>query len=233
MLIKNKKNYQSILLVLLPLFLLGYINDSKPKDVKGQSIKDYFIPDSAYNMMSYYCFGQNGVRADMSIVIYYVKRGTTYEITRVTHMQGLRAAIWTMTIQFISNEVQMIKKISTSMLKTYQKTEYNPPNPILKMPPADQTISIYKDSTGANMKGTASWTTVNVDGKERKAIKLVKQFEGFPKVIEYYVKGIGFWKSEIEGDEGFYTFQNINEMGYDPSAKDKFNFPPPPQDSNK
>ncbi len=186
-----------------------------------QSIKDYFIPDSTHNKMSYYHLSPTGQRVDWTGSFYYTKKNTTYDVMKAQMMQGDITAVQTMTIKFTKNEVKMIKSVSTTMTEKNHKVEYNPPSIILKLPPAGQTISwSYKDITGENVQCTALWTTVEINGTEKKAIKKVMQYSKMKtKLTEYYVINIGFWQSEMEGAEGRFTFQKFDGLDYDATAK--------------
>jgi len=190
----------------------------------GQSIKDYFIPDSSYNKASFYKPDKSGARTGMTRTIYYTKIGATYNILDAIMFNGQPAAIQTRIVTFTTNEVQMTKSVSTTMFETNKKDSYIPARVILKMPPAGQTTSwTYIEISGDNIKCTASWTTLTVDGSQKKTIKVVKvnEFEGkIFKTIEYYVKGIGLWKTEMQGSDGktqiTYKFDNLE---YEPTEK--------------
>jgi hypothetical protein len=188
----------------------------------AQSIKDYFIPESSNNKVTFFTPSKTGGRTDMTRTIYYVLKGTAYDITDAKMFNGKPSAIQTMTVEFTTNEVKMVKSVSTTMLETNKKNSYNPPRTILKMPASGQTATwTYIDIPGDNIKCTASWTTVTIDGTQKKAIKVVKQFEGFnAKTIEYYVKGIGLWKTELQGSDGkTQTSDEFDNLEYDPTAK--------------
>ncbi len=189
--------------------------------VRGQSIKDYFIPDSTHNKASFYTPDKTGGRTDMTRTIYYVKKGTTYDITDAKMFSGQPSAIQTITVQFSASEVKMTKSISTTMMETNKKQDYNPPITILKMPAAGQTVNwTFKEISGDNVNCISSWTTINYNGEQRKAIKVTKTYIGLSaKTIEYYVKGIGLWKTEISGEGKTQTFDKFDSLEYDPTAK--------------
>ena len=108
------------------------------------------------------------------------------------------------------------------MMETNKKKDYNPARTIFKMPPTGQTVSwTYIDIPGDNIKCTASWTTVTIDGAQKKAIKVVKQYEGMTsKTIEYYVKGIGLWKTDLQDSKGTtQTSDKFDGLDYDPTGK--------------
>jgi hypothetical protein len=88
------------------------------------------------------------------------------------------------------------------------------------MPLPGQTISWITNQGKGIYKFTASWTTVSINGKTKKAIKLIKTIEGFTAYYtEYYVKGIGLWQSEIISENGkVQTSDKFNGLTYDPTA---------------
>lgn len=188
----------------------------------AQNIKDYYIPESPKNKATFYTPSKTGGRTEMTRTIYYVAQGSAFDITDAKMFGGKPSAIQTMTVELSTNEVKMTKSVSTTMFETNKKNTYNPARIILKMPPAGQSVTwSYVDIPGDNIKCTASWTNVTIDGTQKKAIKVVKQIEGFSaKTIEYYVKGIGLWKTELQGSDGkSQTSDEFDNLDYDPTAK--------------
>ena len=189
---------------------------------KGQSIKDFFIPDTAYNKASFYSPDKTGNRTGMTRVIYYTKNGANYDILDANLFDGKgdASSIITKTVQFSATEAKMIRSSAN------KKQDYNPPKIILKMPAAGQTISwTYSDISGDLIKCTASFTTVTIDGVQKKAIKKIEVVIGYEdqgKTITYYVKGIGLWKTDLQGSDGVtQTFDKFDGLIYDPTAKQK------------
>ncbi len=189
--------------------------------VNGQTVKDYFIPASPNNKSNFYSPNKTGGRTEMTRTIYYIKRGNTYDITNSPMYNSKPSAIQTMTVEITTNSVIMIKSTSTTMFETNKKKSYNPTRTILKMPAAGQTINwTYIDIPGDKIKCLASWTKVNINGVKMDALKVVKQIEGFDiKTIEYYVKGIGLWKTEMKGDGITQTSDKFDGLQYDPTVK--------------
>ena len=188
--------------------------------VKGQSIKDYFLPDPAYNKVSFYKPDNTGESTGMGKVIYYIKSGENYDITVADFLNGKYGSVNTKTIQFSAAEVKMIK----ATLFGNKKQNYSPPRTILKMPTAGQTLSwTYTAISGDAIKCKASLTTVAIDGTQRKAIKLVEIITGaedWGKTIAYYVKGIGLWKTDIVTVAGeTTTLDKFDKMEYEPTEK--------------
>jgi len=192
--------------------------------VNGLSIKDYFIPDSQFNKATFYTPNNTGERTEITRTIYYVNKGESYDITNAPMFNGNPSAIETKTVVFTQTEVKMNKSVSTTMLETNKKQVYESSRIILKMPPQGQTASwTFQDLSGDNIKCTSSWTTVSVSGQQKKAIKVNKVIvgaENWGKTIEYYVKGIGLWKTEIQGSDGItQTFDEFDGLENDPTAK--------------
>lgn len=192
--------------------------------VNGQSIKDYFISDATHNKASFYSPDKTGGRTNLTRTIYYIKKGTTYDITDVHMFNGKASSIQTMTVLFSANEVKMTNSISTTMAVTNKKQDYNPPKIIFKMPMAGQTATwSYTDFSGDNIKCTSSWTNVSIDGVQKKAIKVTKIISGaedWGKTIEYYVKGIGLWKTDLQSSDGTTkTEDKFDGLSYDPTGK--------------
>ena len=158
----------------------------------------------------------------MMRIIYYIDKGSSYDITDAKMIIGNPASIITKTLEFTNNEVKMTKSISTSLIETNKKRTHNPPVILLKMPPKGQSVKwTYTQISGAVAKCTATWTTVKVDGETNKVIRVEEEVvDGFGITIEYYVQGIGLWKSDFKGSDGnIKTFIKFYSLEYDPSAK--------------
>ena len=185
--------------------------------VHGQSAKEYFLPDSTHNKVTFYTPSKSGGRTSMTRAIFYIKKGATYEVMDARMFNGKASSIQTMTLKFSTNEIKMAKSVSTTMMETNKERDYNPPTVIFKMPPLGKTISwMYTTITGDELKCTSSWTTVNVDGVDKKAIKLVQQYVGLSsKSIEYYVKGIGIYRTDLEGDGTTQTSDKFDGLSYE------------------
>lgn len=189
--------------------------------VNGQTIKDYFIPASPNNKSKFYTPNKTGGRTESTRIIYYIKRGNTYDITNSPMYEGKPMSIQTMTVEITTNSVKMTKSISTTMFETNKKESYNPSQTILKMPAIGQTVNWkYINISGKSIECLASWTDVNINGATTEAIKVVKQTEWNDiKTIEYYVKGIGLWEIEKKTDGFSFTPDKFDGLQYDPTAK--------------
>lgn len=210
-------------LIILLVFLTSSIAYSENQiRSMNQSILNYFIPDKAYNVASFTNLNLAGEQIDSLFEIYYVKRGPNYHITHVSTMQGTLAAMFTLIINSTFNEIVLIKKESSNLLKSYDERVFNPHSVILKMPPANQSVTWeYIDETGAKARGRSSWASVSISGKNRKAIKLEKYYPNspnFPKMTIYYVYGIGYWKCDADTKQGIWTMDRLINLGYDPEV---------------
>lgn len=192
--------------------------------IAGQTVKSYFIPTNGYNKATFYTPNKTtGEATEMTRRIYYVQKGTSYDLTDAKLFQGQPSSIVTKTVQFVGNEVKMIKSISTDLTVTNKKRTYNPAQTIFKLPAVGQTATWTIPSVGdGTLKYTASWTTVVVDGKTKKAIKVVETIPNFSaKMVEYYVSGIGLWKSEIQSEGKSQTSDKFDELSYDTTATEE------------
>lgn len=188
----------------------------------GQSIKDYFIPSSPNNKASYYSPDKAGARTGLTKVIYYVENEDFFDVMTAPMFNGKPTSIVTRTVEIVDNEVHMVSSISTGITETNVKRTHVPPSILLKFPPEGQSISwALKTFVGDEEQCKATWTTVNVNGTVLKALKVEKQIEGFSTTrIEYYVKGIGLYDTNLEDEHGsVMVFEKFDGLEYDPTAK--------------
>lgn len=193
--------------------------------VMGQSLKDFYIPSqSNYNKASFYSPSKTGGRTDMTRVIYYVSNNDgTYDITDAHIFQGQPSAIETQTVKFTATQVVMTKSVSTGLLETNKKRNYDPAQILLKIPATGQTTtwSIPQDDGKTKTNYISSWTTVKVDGVSKKAIKVTSQWSSWKlKTVEYYVEGIGLWKTEFIDEDGkTEPFENFDGLSYEATTR--------------
>ena len=90
------------------------------------------------------------------------------------------------------------------MFETNKQKTHNPPTVLLIMPSNGESKKwSYTQISGDLANCTTSWTTITVKGQELKAIKLEEEVvDGFGILIEYYVQGIGLWKTDFKGSDG-------------------------------
>lgn len=183
--------------------------------VLGQSIKDYYIPDTTFNKATYYAPDESGNRTGFIRTIYYIKKGLNYDIVDARFFNNQPLAIETTTVWFIGKEVRMIKSVTTNPLETNKKRIYNPAKIILKMPlPGQPTTWILIQASGQKDVKTSSLITLEIDGVQKKAIKVktVVSGHGLAYTNEYYVVGFGLWKSETVGNGSKNTLFQFDEL---------------------
>lgn len=186
--------------------------------VQSQTAKDFFVPTSPKNKATFYSPGKSGERTGMTKTIYYVDKGNLFEITIAPMFEGNPTSIITMTVSFSSNEVKMTNSISTSMMETNKQRTHNPPIVLLKLPPQGQSVTwTYKEISGDVANCKASWTTVDVNGKNLKAIKVEEEVvDGFGVTINYYVLGIGLYKTDFKGSDGkIQAFMKFDQLTHE------------------
>jgi hypothetical protein len=194
-------------------------------NVKGQNLKDFYIPSqSNYNKASFYTPGKNGERTEMTRVIYYTDNSDgTFDLLDAHMFQGQPSAIVTQTVKFTANEVKLVKTVSTTMFETNKKQTYDPPKTLLKMPAAGQTATWTTPGEGGDepTKYTSSWTTVTVDGQSKKAIKVISQYTGWKsKTVLYYVEGIGLMKTDFVDENGATKpFEKFDGLSYEATTR--------------
>lgn len=208
-----------------PSMLLTLVLSSQVFGQVQENIKDYFIPVTSKNKTTLSSPEVNNDDLNMIRNIFYINKNGSYDILTATFMNGNSTGIQTMTVQFSNTDVKMTNSISTTMFETNVKKSYNPPSLILKMPlPGQKAVWETKEISGDLQKCTATWTQVQVNGEQRKAIKVVKSFEGLSSVENnYYVKGVGLWKIEFEDDGSIMTQFEFVSLEYDPHADKQSN----------
>lgn len=190
--------------------------------LQAQTIKDFFVPTSPKNKATFYSPGKSGEQTVMTKTINYVDKGNSFEITTAQMFEGNPTSIITETISFTSNEVKKTNSVSKGLMETNVRRTHNPPVVLLKLPPQGQTVTwSYTQISGDVLKCKAGWTTLNVDGKELKTIIVEQEIEGLgAKAIEYYVQGIGLYKTDMKGSNGkIYALEKFDQLSYDSSAK--------------
>lgn len=194
-------------------------------NASSQTLKEYYIPAAEFNKATFYQpDNKTGEPTGLTRTIYYVKKGVSYDITDAHFFENNASSIVTKTVQISSTEVKMTQDVATNALGvTNKKTLHNPPVILLKLPPIGKSVSWTTFEGKAKNTCTTSWFTVKLDGEIKKGIKLIRVIEGFTaSMAEYYVEGIGFWKSEIISANGkAQTSDKFDELTYDPTATEE------------
>jgi hypothetical protein len=178
------------------------------------SIKDYYLPETGKNVSSFFKPNLDGI----SRKIYYKKNDTGYEIYDANFIQGMLAYTKTNSVTISTDEVGIKTSLAWSAVADTKQYDFSPINIILKMPPIGKTISWFYYDGNDKEKCIASWVTITYYGKIRKAIKVVKLIEALNiREVEYYVKGIGLWKTDLEENGWIKNIEKLESLGYDPS----------------
>lgn len=209
-------------MTLQKIFILVFF-EMASSNLIGQSIKDYYIPSqSNYNKASFYTPDKNGNKTNLTRLIYYDKNADgTYDILDARMFKGNPTAISTQTVKITTTEVKMIKSISTTVFEKNKKQTFEPARILIKMPLAGQTISWSVKDEEEPTKYTASWTTVTIDGQDKKAIKVTCQHSDWKsKTVSYYVQGIGLMNTEFIDENGTTKpFENFEVLSYEAIKK--------------
>ncbi|HET6245379.1 MAG: hypothetical protein H0V01_13930 [Bacteroidetes bacterium] len=188
----------------------------------GQSIKDFVLPNPHYNKAIFYKPSKTGGRTNFSRIIYYDEKADQHNIMDAQMYKNEPMSILTMTVKFSENEANMVESVSTNEIETNKRRWYNVPRTTFKMPSANAiSVWLYTDIKGDEMRCTSSWTTVTVGDDQRIAIKVVKEIIGLnSKIIEYYVEGIGLWRTDMENSDGTTEIlEKFDKLEYEPSRR--------------
>jgi hypothetical protein len=183
--------------------------------LNAQKIKDFYIPASPHNKVTF----QMVKIPDMRRIIFYNDKGITCEIMDIKTYLNKTTTNVQKYITFSDNEVKIIKSISTTIKETNKIRTHSTQNILLKMPPQAGTvnwsyISVYGDVYNC----TASWTTINIDGKDIRTIQVEQSIIGLT-TIEYYVEGIGLYKTDSYSESKAHAFEKFIQLDYDSNVK--------------
>jgi len=181
-------------LTILLLIVIGFVSLS----LKGQSIKDFYIPLN-YNKANFYKPDKSGERSDFTRVIeYHNNEDGSYSIYSEFTFKGDLVSKNIERIIFTTNSVIRTKSIFNSAFGGGDREQtYNPAQIILKMPAKGQTV-VWSIPNEPESIYTASWTNIIVEGKSKRAIKvsnIVKRWKS--KTVSYYVQGIGLMNTNL------------------------------------
>ena len=155
-------------LTILLLIVIGFVSLS----LKGQSIKDFYIPLN-YNKANFYKPDKSGERSDFTRVIeYHNNEDGSYSIYSEFTFKGDLVSKNIERIIFTTNSVIRTKSIFNSAFGGGDREQtYNPAQIILKMPAKGQTV-VWSIPNEPESIYTASWTNIIVEGKSKRAIKV-------------------------------------------------------------
>jgi len=203
------------LIAFLYLFLIFNAN--------SQEIKEFFIPNSTSNKATFYTPNKAGARTEMTRTIYYINKGSTYELIDAQMFGTSPSSILRKRVEFADNEVKMTSSVSTTLTETKKERIHNPASILLKIPSKGQKVAwSFKDISGDLTKCVSFWDIEKIDGKDVEVIKVEQKVEGLESVskIETYVRGIGLWRTELKGSDGkIQLFDKFDKLGFDSNAK--------------
>jgi len=169
----------------------------------SQNVRDYYLPDNTVNKATFHDPRSSESGNVYSKTIEYLKNGLIYDIIYSNLVNNTPAAIQTFSVKFEKGQVEKISSITTNIMGKDIKHNYNPPKVIFKIPQLGKSITWIFNDDGDKDICTASWTSTNVGGIIKPTIKLITQpIELHARRIDYYVKGMGLYQSEIEGSQG-------------------------------
>ncbi len=190
----------------------------------SQISKEYYIPNNSYNESQFYMPDNvTGAPLDLTRKIYYVKKGDEVDVVDLKLYQGKSSSTETRTIRFLGDEIKMSKIISTGLTQNIRTTVYSSPITIFKVPSAGKDASwTISDGEYGITKYISSWTTVTINNIQKKAIKVVQIIPNISaKTAEYYLYGIGLWKTEILSNGQITIIDKFNRLNYDPAFETK------------
>jgi hypothetical protein len=197
---------------------IGKIQSDKIE--RSETIESFFIPEQDYNKVTFHMPDKTtGGKTSMTRTVYYINKNGKYDRMDAIYVDGVFGSVNTLTLEFSPTEVKMTNSISTNIVETNIKEEYNPASILLKLPMENESINwTFRDFSGDDIKCSSAWTTVTFNGEERKAIKLTKKVDVDMEEIEYYVHGIGLWKVDVSGEHGVQTMYEFDKLDKDLDA---------------
>ena len=198
----------------------------------SKNIIDYFFP-AEYNK-STFVMGSNGKSTKLTLTISYYSSSddVTYRTKEETFLEDKVYSTHEKTFKITSSQVSIINESSWSPLMGSSYNNDVHPKIILKMPKTGRSEN-WKYKDGAyNYECTSQLITVNLDenkqnsiidvnGNKQRAIKVSKKaFSGgkfikWESVTEYYVLGIGYWKTQGNNGSDFWVLkeQSLDVLG--------------------
>jgi TonB family protein len=188
----------------------------------GQTAKDFYLPADGANKSNFFAPSpKTGGKTSLTSSTWFIKKGNMYDIKAAKFMNGEATSIQTQTIVFTSNEIKLLKTISTSILRETTVKTHTPPQTLLKLPATGQTASwTTKNSNTSTHKCTGELISANVRGQMRKVLKVKKeviengQLLDWATTFEYYAQGIGLWTVQFHTGEIMTLLEN-QEIDYD------------------
>jgi hypothetical protein len=155
----------------------------------AQTARDYFFPASGKNLSVYVLKDIPGISKDgEKKLVYFKDMGDSALITTVYSEGQMK---WKEELVKIEDSKIYLNHVKTDI---YGASTYQPDEMILLKIPADGKSSSENISKG-NIKRSlkAEFLTINIDGEEKKALKITQSFK-MATYSDYYVQGIGLYK---------------------------------------
>lgn len=198
--------------------LLLFVTILFAQNHKFEVIKDYFIPSGGNNKSVFYStYPETGERSPLStIMLFYFISDNTYEVQEINIMNDQILSFTARIIKVKNDDIIITKCNFVNSLGESRKTYY-PARLYLKLP-NNKNITEWKytDQNEENWNYKSEWTTVNVDGQNKKALKVTIKFLDFDiKTFEtqYFVKGIGLWKTMLNDKQ---TYKILDYQEHEP-----------------
>jgi len=169
--------------------------------VSGQIAADYFLPGEGKNLSIYGVppYKKMKFLDEIKTHVFYSAKGDSVLITTINYDKDSIQS-WTKQVYKISpNEILLVKETSNKDGGKYYQEE----SVLFKMPVDSKKIewADLKNSGSVGTTYSAEYSTVSVNGKKSKAIKVTtstykkKSQKELISTIDYYVSGIGLYKT--------------------------------------
>lgn len=176
-------------------------------NVHAQSAKSFLVPKKPVDKCIFSEPDAQGNSSTFNTAINYTDDGDTYVISTVKFMRLKPMLVENQTVRFMGGEAKLIHEHSISVLTGESDKKYNPAKTLFKVPAKGQKAYWVVPSDRKDIqKCVSELTSVNVEGNILPAVKVTKDLYTNGKlvvkyrVIDYYVKGIGFYKTVLAKD---------------------------------
>ena len=209
---------------------LGKIYSQNDVDVKA-TIGDYFLPLENNKSTFTFSMPQTANNGKVEQTLQYSKldssNGMLYcNLTTSSYLNGTKYAETVSRYQLSKTEVKLLEENSWSAFGGYTQNTGDYPQTILKLPSKGKVVKWkYKKANGCICECVAQMILIDIkynierlmddgSGNVRYAIKVTKKvFEGkklitWDSVNEYYVMGIGYWKTQSKEGSDYWILKD-------------------------
>lgn len=159
----------------------------------SQQAINYFLPSNKHNAAEYKDQTDAGLKLNITRHIIYKLERNSLETTETLFSSN---NIVDITLYIYKITTKEVLKEATD--KGSGKKYFNSPICVLKVPPKNGSISWTTYFGSEKLENTSSWITVEYLNEQKSGIKVVRKPIGRTSyTIDYYIEGVGFWKSEI------------------------------------